>query len=145
MYEYILLDCPPSLAPLTLNALAAADLLIIPVQCEPYAAFSLRRVIRLALTIREQINPNLDYRVLVTLYDVRNRISRMTLEEMQNGLSKVLFKTIIQIDTKLRECPAFGKPITSYASQSRGAQQYRALARELQSPEIKQLLQRQEG
>ncbi len=145
MYEYVLLDCPPSLAPLTLNALAAADLLIIPVQCEPYAAFSLRRVIRLALYMREEINPNLDYRVLVTLYDLRNRISRLTLEEMQNGLSKVLFKTIIQIDTKLRECPAFGKPITSYASQSRGAQQYRALARELQSPEIKQLLQRQEG
>ena len=145
MYEYVLLDCPPALAPLTLNALAAADLLIIPVQCEPYAAHSLRRVVRLALHLREEVNPNLDYRVLVTMYDVRNRISRMTLAQMQNGLSKVLFETIIQIDTKLRECTAFGKPITSYASRSRGAQQYRALAQELLSPGINGLLQKQEA
>lgn len=144
MYEYILLDCPPSLAPLTLNALTAADLLVIPVQCEPYAAYSLRRVIRLALQMREQVNPNLDYRVLVTMYDVRNRISRLTLAQMHNGLSKVLFKTIIQVDTKLRECTAFGKPITIYASRSRSAQQYRALAQELLSPEIDRLLQKHE-
>jgi chromosome partitioning protein len=144
LYEYVLLDCPPALAPLTLNALTAADLLIIPAQCEPYAAHSLRRVIRLALQMREQVNPNLDYRVLVTMYDQRNKISRLVLEQMQNGLNKVLFKTIIQIDTKLRECTALGKPIIHYASRSRGAQQYRALAEELQSPEVCQLLQRQE-
>jgi chromosome partitioning protein len=145
MYEYILLDCPPSLAPLTLNALTAADLLIIPVQCELYAAHSLHQVIRLALQLREQVNPNLDYRVLVTMYDQRNKISRMILEQMQNGLTEVLFSTIIQVDTKLRECPAFGKPITSYASNSRSAQQYRALAQELLSPDIAQLLQEREG
>ncbi len=145
MYEYILLDCPPSLAPLTLNALMAADLLIIPVQCELYAAHSLRQMIQLALQLREQGNSNLDYRVLVTMYDMRNKISQMVLAQMQNGLSKVLFETIIQIDTKLRECPAFGKPITTYASRSRGAQQYRALAEELQSPKIEQLLQKHES
>jgi chromosome partitioning protein len=145
LYKYILVDCPPALAPLTLNALTAADLLIIPVHCEPYAALSLRKTIGLALQMREQCNPHLDYRVLVTLYDMRNKISRMILEEMQNGLSNVLFETIIQIDTKLRESSAVGKPITSYASRSRGAQQYRALAEELQSPEIDQLLQKPEG
>jgi chromosome partitioning protein len=141
LYQYILLDCPPYLTPLTLNALTAADLLIIPVQSELYAAHSLRQVIGLALQMREQINKNLNYRVLVTMFDERNRISRMILEQMQNELRPVLFKTIIQIDTKLRECPAFGKPITSYAPKSRAAQQYRALAQELQSPESRQLLQ----
>lgn len=145
MYEYFLLDCPPSLAPLTLNALAAADLLIIPVQAELYAAYSLRQMIRLALQMREQSNPHLDYRVLITMYDMRNKINRMMLDQMQNGLSKVLFKTIIQIDTKLRESPAFGKPITDYASRSRGARQYRELAQELQSPAIDQLLHKHES
>jgi chromosome partitioning protein len=142
MYDYILLDCPPALAPLTLNALTAADLLIIPAQCELYAAQSLRQVIRLALQLREKVNPNLAHRVLITMYDQRNKISRLVLEQMKDGLSPVLFRTIIQIDTKLRECPAYGKPITRYASKSRGAEQYRALAQELQSPEIGQLLRR---
>lgn len=145
MYQYVLLDCPPTLSPLTLNALAAADLLIIPVQCELYAAHSLRQMIRLALQLREQSNPNLDHRVLITMYDKRNKISRMMLEQMENGLSSILFKTIIQVDTKLRECPAFGKPITSYASRSRGAQQYRELAQEFQTPTIEQLLRKRES
>lgn len=130
-YEVILLDCPPYLAPLTLNALAAADLLIIPAQCEVDAAHSLRRVIGLARQIREEVNASLDYRVLVTMYDGRTRISRLILEQMQRELGQVLFKTVIQIDTKLRECPVWGKPITSYAPKSRAAQQYRALAQEL--------------
>jgi chromosome partitioning protein len=134
MYEYILLDCPPYLAPLTLNALTAADLLIIPVQCELHTAHSLRHVIGLARQLREQMNTTLDYRVLVTMYDGRNRISRLILEQLQRDMSQVLFRTIIQIDTKLRECPAWGKPITSYAPKSRAALQYRALAQELQGP-----------
>ena len=141
LYEYIVLDCPSYLAPLTLNALTAADLLIVPTQCEVYAAHSLRQVIGLALQVREQVNPGLDYRVLITMYDERNKISRLILEQMQNELSRVLFKTIIQIDTKLRECPAFGKPITSYAPKSRAAQQYRAFAQELRGQGIRHLPQ----
>jgi chromosome partitioning protein len=90
--------------------------------------------------MREQINTNLDYRVLVTMYDGRTRISRLVLEQMQHELSPVLFKTIIQIDTKLKECSAWGKPITSYAPRSRAAQQYRALAQELQGQDVRQLL-----
>lgn len=145
LYDYILLDCPPSLTTLTLNALTAADLIVIPVQCEPYAASSLHKTMRLALQLREQCNPNLDYRVLVTMYDQRNRISRTILAELRKELSKVLFQTIIQVDTRLREGMLFGKPIVGYASTSRGAQQYRALAQELQSPAIAPLLQKRDA
>jgi chromosome partitioning protein len=130
-YDIVLVDCPPSAGTLSINALTAADLLIIPVQCEYYAAYSLRRTIDLARVVQEKTNPRLTYRVLVTMYDRRNRICRFILEQMQRGLSTALLDTIIEVDTKLRESPAFGQPITLYAPNSRGAQQYRALAREL--------------
>jgi chromosome partitioning protein len=130
-YDFILLDCAPSFGTLTLNALTAADLLIIPVQCEYYAARSLRQVLELAKLVHEKTNPQLNCRVLVTMYDQRNRICRLILTRMQRELSRILFETVIQIDTKLRESPAFGQPITLYAPNTRGAQQYRALAKEL--------------
>ena len=144
LYDYVLLDCPPSLAPLTLNALAAADLLIIPVQCEFYATHDLGHGIGLARQLRRKANPNLKHRVLITMYDQRNKISRIMLEEIQKRFGDALLKTIIQVDTKLREGPAVGQPITSYAPKTRGAEQYRALAEELSSPEIAQLMQKQE-
>jgi chromosome partitioning protein len=136
LYDYILLDCPPSLAPLTLNALSTADLLIIPTQCEYYSARSLSQTIRLTMQIQKQSNRRLVYRVLITMYDQRNKINRLVLEQMQRGLKTVLFQTIIQIDTKLKESPAFGKPVTTYAPKSRGTHQYRALAKELASPDF---------
>jgi chromosome partitioning protein len=139
LYDYVLLDCPPSLSPLTLNALAAADLLLIPVQCEFYAARDLERVVGLSGQMGQKVNPNLNHRVVITMYDMRNRISRIMLEEIQDRFGDVLLKTIIQIDTKLREGPAVGQPITSYAPRSRGAEQYRDLAKEL-SLEIAQLM-----
>jgi chromosome partitioning protein len=135
LYDIVLVDCPPSFGTLTLNALTAADLLIIPVQCEYYAAHSLRQIVELVKLVREKTNPRLIYRVLVTMYDRRNRICQIILEQMQRGLSKSLFKTIIEVDTKLRESPAFGQPITLYAPTTRGAQQYRALAEELMNHE----------
>jgi len=131
LYDYVLVDCPPSLATLTLNALTAADLLIIPVQCELYAAHSVRQMVRLADQVRQQCDHDLKHRLLVTMYDMRNKISRMILDQMQRGRGDELFKTIIQVDTKLRESPAYGRPITTYAPGSRAAQQYRALAEEL--------------
>ena len=130
-YDFVLIDCPPSLGTLTLNGLAAADLLLIPVQCDYYAAYSLRHFLKMIQQVREKTNPWLTYRVLVTMYDRRNKICQIILQQMQQGLNSFLFNTIIEIDTKLRESPAFAQPITHYAPKTRGAQQYRALAREL--------------
>jgi len=130
-YDVVLIDCPPSFGALTINALTAADLLIIPVPCEYYAAHSLRYILELAGMVRERTNPRLVYRLLVTMYDRRNRISQVILAQMQQGLKNVLLNTIIEVDTKLKESPVFGQPITLYAPDTRGAQQYRALVQEL--------------
>jgi chromosome partitioning protein len=131
LYNTVLIDCPPSLGTLTLNALTAADMLLVPAQCEYYAVHSLRQTMELVKLVREKTNPRLAYRVLVTMYDRRNRISRSVLEQMQQALGDTLFSTIIEVDTRLRESPAFGQPITCYAPNTRSAQQYRALAKEL--------------
>jgi len=130
-YDFVLIDCPPSFGTLTLNALTAANLLIIPAQCEYYAVHSLRQTIELATLVRKRTNPRLAYRVLVTMYDRRNRICQLILNQMQQGMDKALFKTIIEIDAKLKESPVFGQPITLYEPNTRGARQYRALAKEL--------------
>jgi chromosome partitioning protein len=130
-YDFVLIDCPPSFNTLTLNGLAAADMLIIPVQCDYYAAYSLRHYMKMIQQVREKMNPWLTYRVLVTMYDRRNKICRVILDQMRRGLNSALFNTIIEIDTKLRESPAFGQPITLYAPKTRGTEQYRALAKEL--------------
>ncbi len=130
-YEVVLIDCPPSFNTLTLNALTAANLLIIPVQCEYYAARSLKRIMHLAKLVQTKTNPNLTYQMLVTMYDRRNKICRIIYDQMHQEFSQVLYETIIEVDTKLRESPVFGQPITHYAPQTRGAQQYRALAEEL--------------
>ncbi len=131
LYDIVLIDSPASLDVLTLNALTAADLLIVPVQCEYYAAHSLRQTMELIKLVRKRTNPRLIYRALVTMYDRRNRICRIMLDQMQREMHTVLFQTIIEVDTKLKESPVFHQPITLYAPDTRGAQQYRAFAKEL--------------
>jgi chromosome partitioning protein len=130
-YDFILIDCPSSFGTLTLNALTAADVFIIPIQCEYFAVRTLLDYIKLIQHTQEKINPGLKHRVLVTMYDRRNKICRVTLEQMQGKLNSVILETIIEVDTKLRESPAFGQPVTLYAPTTRGAEQYRALAKEL--------------
>jgi chromosome partitioning protein len=130
-YDFALIDCPPFFGTLTLNALAAADLVIIPIQCEYYAIQTLIDYMTLIQHTRQRINSHLKCRVLVTMYDRRNRIYRLMLAQMQQGFPQILFNTVIEVDTKLRESPAFGQPITAYAPEARGAKQYRALAKEL--------------
>jgi len=130
-YDYILLDCPPALGSLTLNALSAADLLIIPTQAEYFSAYALRNMMGTIRRVRQESNPNLAYRILVTLLDRRNRTHRNIFEQLQTTFGTGVFTTVIEIDTKLRESPIAGVPITQYKPTSRGSQQYRVLAQEL--------------
>ena len=131
LYDYALLDCPPSLGPLTLNALTAADLMIIPTQAEYYALRSLQNIFALLELVRHKTNPALRYRILVTMYDRRNGICVRTLQQMRRAFADALFDTVIEIDTKLRESSLVGVPITVYKPKTRAARQYRALAEEL--------------
>lgn len=130
-YEFILLDCPPFLGAITQNALSAANLLVIPTQAEFFSAYALRNMMGIIRRIRQESNPDLAYRILITMLDRRNRTHRNIEEQLRNTFSRGLFETVIEIDTKLRESPIAGLPITKYKSSTRGAQQYRDLAKEL--------------
>lgn len=130
-YEYLILDCPPFLGAITLNALSAADLLIIPTQAEFFSAYALRNMMGLIRRVRQDNNPELAYRILITMLDRRNRTHRNIKEQLRNTFGAGLFETIIEVDTKLRESPIAGLPITRYKSSTRGSQQYRVLAQEL--------------
>jgi chromosome partitioning protein len=131
LYDYVLIDCPPSFGPLTLNALTVATLMLIPTQAEYYSARTLQHVFELIRLVRQKTNQGLKYRILITMYDRRNRICERVLGQMRAAFSHVLYETIIEVDTKLRESPVVGKPITIYRPNTRGARQYRALAEEL--------------
>ncbi len=136
IYTYILLDCPPSLGGLTLMALTAARWVIIPVQCEYYAARRLLRLLDVVDAVRARTNPDLSCYLLATMYDQRTRIGQGILEQLKlrfpdRGADSVgLLDTVIGVDTRLRECPAAGEPITLYAPRTRASRQYRQLARE---------------
>ncbi|HJW84986.1 MAG TPA: ParA family protein, partial [Anaerolineae bacterium] len=111
-YDVIVFDCPPSFGTLTVNALTAADLLIIPVPCEYYSARSLRSYLDLIRLVNRNSNPCLTYRLLITMFDRRNRVSHIVLDQVRRNYGAALFTTLISIDTKLRESPIFGQPIT---------------------------------
>jgi chromosome partitioning protein len=130
-YEYILFDCPPFLGAITHNALSAAKLLIIPTQAEFFSAYALRNMMGMIRRVRQESNPDLAYRILITMLDRRNRTHRNIEEQLRNTFEKGLFETVVEIDTKLRESPIAGLPITHYKPSSRGSQQYRVLAQEL--------------
>lgn len=130
-YQIVMIDCPPSLGAITTNALTAADLLVIPTQAEYFSAYALRDMMAIIRQVRIEDNPKLAYRILVTLLDQRNRAHRDIRDQLERTFGVGLFNTVIEIDTKLRESPILGLPITQYKPNSRGAQQYRSLAEEL--------------
>ncbi len=130
-YDYVLFDCPPSIGAITTNALTACNLLIIPTQPEYFSAYALRSMMSTVRTIREKTNPSLLYRVLITMLDRRNRTHRTLTDQLRATFADGHFDIAIQTDTKLRESPIVGLPITHYTPNSRSAQQYRMLAQEL--------------
>lgn len=130
-YDFVILDCPPFMGAVTLNALTAADMLVIPTQSEYFSAHALRTMMATIRQVRDQQNPNLVYRILITMYDRRNRIHRDVREQIQTTFSEGIFNTTISIDTKLRESAVEGLPITHFRKRSRSSHQYNALAQEL--------------
>jgi chromosome partitioning protein len=131
LYDFILLDCPPSMGAVTLNAMVAAQILVIPTQPEFFSAHALRSMMTAIRRVRNQYNPQLMYRILITLRDRRNRIHRELSEQIQETFGEGVFKTMIDTDTKLRESTVAGMPINFYRSQTRSALQYSELAEEL--------------
>jgi chromosome partitioning protein len=131
-YDYILLDCPPSLGLLTVNALTAADSVLIPTQCEYYALEGLSQLIATLNLVRDNLNPGLAIKgVVLTMYDARTNLSADVAAEVRNHLGDAVFKTIIPRSVRLSEAPSFGVPIALYRDDSRGAVAYAALAAEL--------------
>lgn len=130
-YDYILLDCPPSLGAYTLMGLTAAQNVLIPIQCEYFAARRLERLLEVVDAVQERTNPGLSCLLLATMYDKRNRICRSVLEKLRINFPERLFETVIGVDTRLRESPALGEPIILYAPRTRASRQYRQLAHEL--------------
>ena len=137
-YDYILIDCPPSLGFLTINALTAADAVLIPIQCEFYALEGVAQLMQTVELVRAGANPALRVQgVVMTMYDARTRIAAQVVEEVRRVFAEALYETLIPRNVRLSEAPSFGQPITAYDSASRGAAAYRALAGEV--------MQREEG
>ena len=131
-YHYFLVDCPPSLGILTVNALVAADSLLIPIQCEYFALEGLSELFQTIKRIREHLNPGLEIEgVLLTMYDERLNLAAQIRKDVKSHLGRHLFETIIPRNVSLAECPSFGQPIMLYNARSRGASSYLALAREV--------------
>ena len=131
-YEFILIDCPPSLGLITLNMLAAADALLIPLQCEYYALEGLSQLLNTVHLIQHSVNPSLAISgVLLTMYDARLNLSRQVAAEAREYFGAQVFETVVPRNVRLAEAPSFGKPIVLYDVQSIGAQSYIAVAHEL--------------
>lgn len=131
-YDYILIDCAPSLGLLTLNALTAADAVIIPIQCEYFALEGLGKLLNTIKSVQKIHNPELDIEgLLLTMFDSRLRLSNQVVEEVQKHFSEMVFKTIIQRNVRLSEAPSYGESIINYDAASKGATNYLNLAQEL--------------
>lgn len=131
-YDYIFMDCPPSLGLLTINALTAAHAVIIPIQCEYYALEGLGQLLKTIELVKDYLNPNLEIDgVLLTMFDVRTKLSQQVAAEVKNYFKDKVYKTIVPRSVRLSEAPSYGKPVIYYAPRSKGAKAYLSLAREL--------------
>jgi chromosome partitioning protein len=131
-YEYILIDCPPSLGLLTLNAMVAAGSVLVPLQCEFYAMEGLSKILKTIRLVKKGLNPLLAIEgILLTMFDGRNNLSRQVSEEIRQHFGETAFRTVIPRNVRLSEAPSHGKPILLYDIASRGAASYLELAKEL--------------
>ncbi len=131
-YDYIFLDCPPSLGFLTVNAMTASDSVLIPLQCEFYALEGLTQLLKTIWAVRQGLNPSLDVEgILLTMYDSRNNLTVQVEDEVRGHFKAAVFQTIIPRNVRLSEAPSHGKPVLLYDITSKGAQSYLALAKEL--------------
>lgn len=136
-FEYIILDCPPSLSLLTVNALTAADSLLIPLQCEFYALEGLGQLLQTVRHIRQNLNPGLKISgILLTMYDKRTNLSIQVAEDAGKHFKNLVFKTMVPRSVRLGEAPSFGKPIILYDAGSVGARSYVSLAKEIMGAAI---------
>ncbi|CAN5859395.1 AAA family ATPase [soil metagenome] len=134
LYDRVLLDCPPSLDLLTLNALTAADEVLIPIQCEYYALEGLTQLMRSIRMVREELNPGLRIGgVLLTMFDARTNLAHQVAQEVRSFFGDKVFETLVPRSVRLSEAPSFGLPVALYAPSSAGAEAYKAIAEEVMS------------
>ncbi len=131
-FDYVFIDCPPSLGLLTINALVAADSLLIPIQCEFYALEGVTKLLESMKMVKGRLNPDLEvFGVVMTMYDVRTTLSKQVVEEVKKYFGNKVFKTVIPRSVKLSEAPSHGLPITMYSRVNKGALAYSKLAKEV--------------
>ena len=131
-YDYIIIDCPPSLNMLTINSMTTADSVLVPIQCEYYALEGLSQLIHTINLVKERLNPELEMEgVIFTMYDSRTNLSTQVVENVRSNLTQYIFKTLIPRNIRLAEAPSYGQPITVYDPKSAGAEAYIDLAEEL--------------
>jgi chromosome partitioning protein len=131
-FDWIIIDCPPSLGLLTINALTVANGLIVPVQCEYYALEGLSKLLDSVRLVKTHLNPTLDiFGAVMTMYDSRTRLSQQVVEEVRDFFEERVFSTLIPRSVRISEAPSHGKPVTEYDPTGRGAEAYRQLAKEV--------------
>ena len=131
-YDFVIIDCPPSLSMLTVNAMTAADSVLVPIQCEYYALEGLSQLIHTVNLVKERLNPDLDMEgVVFTMYDARTNLSLQVVENVKSVLKQKIFDTVIPRNVRLAEAPSYGMPINKYDPKSAGAESYAALAEEV--------------
>ena len=135
-YDFIIIDCPPSLSVLTINAMTTADTVLVPIQCEYYALEGLSQLIHTIELVKERLNPGLEMEgVVFTMYDARTNLSLQVVENVKDNLNQTIYKTIIPRNIRLAEAPSYGMPINLYDPKSTGASAYQRLADEVMNRE----------